>query len=309
MPADVPPELQEAYQASAERVATNSRGTLPFGAKMQTVSEAGRGVNPFRAHIDYLDQQIVLAGTGGKLTMLTESGSGTLAGAAHSDTFDEIALSEAFDISEIFQKQHDKLIINEQFPGQPILAYFEIAAKEQEDTGDIITNILDLANAGYEVDKAQIEELTGLKITLRAPVSKTADRAAAGNNTIGGSGAPPAQPGGSFGNRDRRSRVNRAWRWLRNRAGKTKQAATQDDLLSKASLQLTPVQLDQMKALANRYKNEVLNGDPATLKNRSNVFMERTLPEMLEKMALDPSKEKLITDACAAAYFNGALNN
>jgi hypothetical protein len=47
---------------------------------------------PFAERIDYCDRQIVLAATGGILTMLTESGSGTLAGGAHSDAGE---LSEA----------------------------------------------------------------------------------------------------------------------------------------------------------------------------------------------------------------------
>ena len=39
----------------------------------------GTGTPPFRDNLDYLDRQITLLGTGGLLTMLTESGSGTLA--------------------------------------------------------------------------------------------------------------------------------------------------------------------------------------------------------------------------------------
>ena len=38
------------------------------------------GKPPFREHLDYLDRQITMVGTGGLLTMLAEPGSGTLAG-------------------------------------------------------------------------------------------------------------------------------------------------------------------------------------------------------------------------------------
>jgi hypothetical protein len=41
--------------------------------------------------MEYLDRQITMVGTGGLLTMLAESGSGTLAGAAHTETFMQIA--------------------------------------------------------------------------------------------------------------------------------------------------------------------------------------------------------------------------
>jgi phage gp29-like protein len=130
LPPNIPADKEALYQAQAEAVIGDSRGTMPNGAKVQTIDCGARGTNPFNEHIRYQDECIVLAGTGGILTMLTESGSGTLAGNAHEDTFDQIARADALAISEVFQKQFDAAILAEHFPGAPVLAYFELAAKE-----------------------------------------------------------------------------------------------------------------------------------------------------------------------------------
>lgn len=59
--------------------ADDGRGYLPNGSDIKFVNGGG-GRPPFLEHIDYLDRQIVIAATGGLLTMLAEPGSGTLAG-------------------------------------------------------------------------------------------------------------------------------------------------------------------------------------------------------------------------------------
>ena len=46
------------------------------------------------------DSAIVLAATGGLLTMLAQSGSGTLAGGAHSDTWRDLVSGIASEVAE-----------------------------------------------------------------------------------------------------------------------------------------------------------------------------------------------------------------
>ena len=128
LPPNVPADKEALYQAQAEAVIGDSRGTMPNGAKVQTVTPYSGGTTPFSEHIRYQDECIVLAGTGGKLTMLAQSGSGTLAGGAHANTFNEIATSEALEISEVFQKQFDARILAEKFPGAPVRAFFQLGA-------------------------------------------------------------------------------------------------------------------------------------------------------------------------------------
>lgn len=161
MPPHVPPEREAEYQAMAEAVISDARGTLPNGAKIHTVADGSRGTNPFRDHMEYQDALVVLAITGGKLTMLTESGSGTLAGNAHAETFRDLAQAEAIEISEIFQQQFDKQILAQQFPNEPILAYFQIAAEPQKNIGELLDHAVKLHQMGLTIPLAELHELTG----------------------------------------------------------------------------------------------------------------------------------------------------
>jgi phage gp29-like protein len=167
LPADIPAEREAEYQAQAEAIIGDARGTMPHGTQIHTVDSGARGQNPFAEHLAYQDELIVLAATGGKLTALTESGSGTLAGGAHQRAFDDITEAEAALITEVFQRQFDAPLLAKMFPGQPQLAYFELAATRSLDPADIIAQALTLAKAGYEIDPAELSEKTGYRLKLR----------------------------------------------------------------------------------------------------------------------------------------------
>jgi phage gp29-like protein len=167
LPPDIPAEREAEYQAQAEAIIGDARGTIPHGTQIHTVDSGARGQNPFAEHLQYQDELIVLAATGGKLTALTESGSGTLAGGAHQRAFDDITEAEAALISETFQQQFDRPLLARMFPGQPQLAYFELAATRSLDPQDIINQALTLAKAGYEIDPAELSEKTGYRLKLR----------------------------------------------------------------------------------------------------------------------------------------------
>lgn len=164
----LPPELgdteRSAFQEVAESIISDARGVLPGNSKIQTIDNGARGANPFRDHIKYQDEQLVLRGTGGKLTMLAESGSGTLAGGAHSDTFQTIARAEARKISELFREAVDKPFLENIFPGRPVLARFEIAANEETDVGSVIDGTAKLNAAGYKVSPVWLQDKTGYEL-------------------------------------------------------------------------------------------------------------------------------------------------
>lgn len=172
MPATVPAGKEDEYQDMAEAIIGDMRGVLPNGAKPHTLADGSRGTNPFREHLNYQDEQLVLAGTSGKLTMLTAPAGldGGSQGDAHQDTFDALAISEAGEISEIFQEQLDKVLLEQRFPGQPILAYFELAAEDKADVGQMLDHAVKAKNAGLQVDAAEFSEKTGYKLTA-APVA------------------------------------------------------------------------------------------------------------------------------------------
>ena len=103
-PPGVQPEKEEEYQKAASDIADGGSGYLPNGSDYKP-NHMPRGNDPFRPRLDYLSEKLVLAGTGGLLTMLAQSGSGTLAGGAHMEAFRSIARAEAQRHIEMFERE------------------------------------------------------------------------------------------------------------------------------------------------------------------------------------------------------------
>ncbi len=166
MPESVPQDQQAHYEAAAKDIAEGGSGALPAGAKYQP-NEGQRGASPFGERLDYLSKKLILAGTGGMLTMLTESGSGTLAGGAHAETFEIIARAEARRVSELFQRQLDAEVLRRHFDGQPTLAFFRISANEETDVGEFVDSVEKLGRSGYQVAAEQVKAKTGYLVSLK----------------------------------------------------------------------------------------------------------------------------------------------
>lgn len=185
-PPNVAKEREAEYQRSAELAVSRARGYLPNGSKLQTPSATGSGgVGVFAERLKYLDEQIVLAGTSGKLTVLTESGSGTLAGGAQKEIFDDIAQAIADQISGVMQAQFDKPLLARLYPGEPALAYFEFAAVDKEQTGKVLSDAKTAHEAGYRMEDDELSEKAGYKLTYVGGTT-------AGANGTGLPGKPPA---------------------------------------------------------------------------------------------------------------------
>lgn len=165
MPPDVPEGEEETFLAAAQAVAEAASGALPHGATWSPNSpDKGSGTAPFSDRLEWLSEKLVLAGTGGKLTMLAESGSGTLAGGAHQEAFDQLARGDARAIGEVLTKQLVNPWLRKAFPGRPISAYFEMAFREEVDGSAVVEDAVALAGAGYRVDATELSEKTGLKL-------------------------------------------------------------------------------------------------------------------------------------------------
>ena len=142
MPDGANEEQRAKYQEIAEKVTSDLRGALPYGSTVSVTDLAAREKLPYCDRIDYCDRQIVMAATGGLLTMLTESGSGTLAGHAHEETLRQLFRSDAADITEVFQRQFDLPILRHYFPGQPVAAYFRYDLPQKEATLKELTEVI-----------------------------------------------------------------------------------------------------------------------------------------------------------------------
>lgn len=170
LPENVPQEKESEYMAQAQNAAEGGSGALPGGSDIKFATDA-RGNQPFELRLEWLSKQLVLAGTGGLLTMLAESGSGTLAGNAHADTFAQIARARARKISEMLQKRIDREILERAFPDRPRLAYWELASEEEQDTGEAVEQIAKLSQY-YVISTGDVEERTGYKVEGHRALSR-----------------------------------------------------------------------------------------------------------------------------------------
>ena len=168
-PPNIPADQVDAYRQAAEKVAKGGSGYLPNGSSAQC-ADAPRAVAPFEPRLRYLNEMLVLAGTGGMLTMLAEPGSGTLAGSAHADAFKTLAKMDATDISECLQRQFDRRVLEAAgflLPGERAKAWFTLDWKSEPDNEKVCAQVKTLHDAGLDVDAAQVEELTGFRCVRR----------------------------------------------------------------------------------------------------------------------------------------------
>ena len=163
-PPNVPEDKQKEYQAIAEQILSDGRGFLPHDSDIKFVDGGGNNP-PFHEQIKYIDQQITIAATGGLLTMLAEAGSGTLAGNAHQDTFQQIAKSDAVTLAGVLQNAIDVPMLKEHFPDQPIMAYFEFSPNLTQETRQVVQDALLLKAAGLEVKPEEVSEKTGYSLS------------------------------------------------------------------------------------------------------------------------------------------------
>jgi hypothetical protein len=139
---------------------------LPNGSDIKFPTAGVRGKAPFREFCDAQDFDVVLAGTGGRLAMLTADKGGLGNGPAleHAEAFGEIAQADARKINSVLQNDFDRLELATEFPGQPVLAYFELCAKDRLDVAQLVTNVAALASVGYGVDADWLTEVSGYKL-------------------------------------------------------------------------------------------------------------------------------------------------
>jgi hypothetical protein len=179
-PQGVSQEKLGAFLTAAEEIARGGTGALPFGSIYEK-NDFPRAGSPFKERLEYLTEKLLLVGTGGLLTMAARSGSGTLAGNAHADVFEQLAKADAKQISAVLNRSLVDEWMAEDFPGQPRAARLALAANEETKVGEVVAHIKDLDAAGLEVDEAEASERTGYKL-------KRVAKPASGAGGFGGEG-------------------------------------------------------------------------------------------------------------------------
>jgi phage gp29-like protein len=284
-PPNVPKDKEKAYEAAAKAVAAGGVGYVPNGAEWKPNNPPHSGA-PFSEFLRYQHEQLVLAGTGGQLTMLAESGSGTLAGTAHQETFQKIARAEGARISaDVFQRQLDKPYLERLFPGKPICAYFELDIRQSPTTKEVISDVKELAAAGYPVDPEEVSERTGYEIITKDSVDPTVPPS---DPTQAQDPAAPADPQNPMP--EEKPITNR----------KTLAESAVDLVARSVASDLQPIS-DKLQSILD------LN-DPAAQRQGLIRFLE-DMPKEAQTILSNPSSAESIANVMSTAAVNGLLNS
>ena len=327
-PPNVPKDKEVEYQETAEKVASDSRGYLPNGSDVKTAAAGERGINPFRDHLMYQNEQLVLAGTGGKLAMLNDAtGIGGSQGEVHDEAFDDLAAEEAVLICEIFQRSIDEVELAKAFPGEPVMAYFDLGRDDEAadvkafkrevykiwsadgTLGDVLANQTDLKSLTRDVELPVNEEYIDPYVPVRDDTGAmvTGETVEDSEGDVVGGDAEEIQNAdfrmqndprmGRFGN-DQGPSTNAQ----RNPNGgnpnqRNGQMRNRAEFVRAMAADLAPVR----KRLEAILRIE----DPEILKNRLGAF-QRELPRLLKDINADPASARVLEGMMRAAMREGA---
>lgn len=160
-----------------------------------TRAEGARRQDPFSAFIEHNQKLVVLMATGGTLTSLAEADTGSLAGGAQFDVWTQIVRRDAQLIGAALNRDLFGKYIERMFPGMPVCADFSLGMEDEPSADEAAELAGKLKTAGFSVDRAQMEEKTGLKLEKDVPALQPDPFGGRVLNKGQGDGGAPAPSG------------------------------------------------------------------------------------------------------------------
>ena len=164
MPPATPEGKAMEFDAIVQRLIGEGRGTVPSGAKFHTVETSKDNTQSFEARAKWCNEAIIQLATGGLLTVTTQSGSGTLAGNAHSDSFSRLCAASARSISAAINRQFLRPALEEAYPHAPILVRFELAPEPVDDRLQLAQLLGAVNSAGFRPSAETVSELMNFEV-------------------------------------------------------------------------------------------------------------------------------------------------
>jgi phage gp29-like protein len=311
MPPNIPTGKESEYQSAAEKVADGVSGALPAQSDIKFPTASIRQNSPFSEWCNAQDKDVVLAGTGGQLTMLAADvgGLGSGPSAEHADAWTNIAAAKARKINEVLQRDFDAVELAAEFPSQPVCVYFELAAQDEEDVGALCDNAVKLKNAGKVMDTEWLEEKTGYELEDAPEPQPNPFSFPPGGNLPKYPGQRPAQPDpnnpgeppsssakatedgkGGTPNEDPAAAA------LRNRSALDPRPSTLDQFAAAVASDLAPV--------SERLQRIMAIQDPEIFKARLTAFLAE-LDQLKADLVADPASARVLEQLNATALAAG----
>ena len=165
LPPDCSEELRQEYIKMSAMCYSAATGVIDHDSDIKSIPISQTSVDLFDRRYKVATEEIAMLTTAGKLTVMTESGSGTLAGNAQADGFKAWAAGEADHIASVLTAQLVNRVLDEYHPGQPHLVNFTLSCVDKTTPEKEIANAAALRAAGYDIDDAEVSERTGWQVT------------------------------------------------------------------------------------------------------------------------------------------------
>ena len=186
------------YVAAADSAKDGNSTVWPAGTPQPSRAEGSRGQDPFTPFIEHQEKLIVLRATGGTLTSLAQADTGSLAGGAQMDVWEQIVASDAAVISEALNRQLFRRFLELRFPGERPCVSFEIGREKELSANEAAELAGKIKAAGYTVNQGEMEEATGFTLekdaapaAMGAPIMNKAE-------PVRGDEKPEKKPGKSL---------------------------------------------------------------------------------------------------------------
>ncbi len=164
MPPGTSDDQRDEFASIIKEISSDGAGVYPDGGEIHTVETSAANADAFSSRAEWCDKALVRRATGGLLTVLAESGSGTLAGSAHMEAFRQIAANDAISIAECINRQYVRRRIAAQFPGQPVLVYFKLTQPMINDRAATVNMLCQLAGQRWRATDEAVSEEVGVEV-------------------------------------------------------------------------------------------------------------------------------------------------
>lgn len=168
MPPGTSDDQRDEYASIIKEISSDGAGVYPDGGEIHTVETSAANADAFSSRAEWCDKALVRRATGGLLTVLAESGSGTLAGSAHMEAFRQIAANDAISIAECINRQYVRRRIAAQFPGEPVLVYFKLTPPVINDRAATVQMLCQLAGQRWRATDEAVSEEVGMEVHTEA---------------------------------------------------------------------------------------------------------------------------------------------
>lgn len=166
-PKDASAAVMDALERACEQLKSGASIVLPPDCKAEPLKASNINENYFLSRINMADKDQVRFVMAGTLTVLNESGSGTLAGSAHTDSWNAVVSAVCSKVAEAFNTAISPLVLGD---GEP-LARLHITFDTVQTPLQKAEEIAALADGGVRPEKTEIEEKIGMSIKdSREPV-------------------------------------------------------------------------------------------------------------------------------------------